>query len=79
FTGIAIALLGRNHPIGMALAALLWGFLERTGIQLEFEGYEQEIVGVMQGVIVLCVVIAYEIVAPASNWSSRVTSRRSSA
>ncbi|MGY1437609.1 ABC transporter permease [Streptomyces reniochalinae] len=62
FTGIAIALLGRNHPIGMALAALLWGFLERTGIQLEFEGYKQEIVGVMQGIIVLCVVIAYEIV-----------------
>ncbi|MGK5630805.1 ABC transporter permease [Streptomyces sp. URMC 123] len=62
FTGIAIALLGRNHPIGMALGALLWGFLERTGTQLEFEGYAQEIVGVMQGVIVLCVVIAYELV-----------------
>ncbi|MEU2876298.1 peptide chain release factor-like protein, partial [Streptomyces sp. NPDC007070] len=26
FTGIAIALLGRNHPIGIALGALLWGF-----------------------------------------------------
>lgn len=62
FTGIAIALLGRNHPIGMALAALLWGFLERTGIQLEFEEYAQEIVGVMQGIIVLSVVIAYEVV-----------------
>ncbi|MFI9305307.1 ABC transporter permease [Streptomyces triculaminicus] len=62
FTGIAIALLGRNNPIGMALAALLWGFLERTGTQLEFEGYAQEVVGVIQGVIVLCVVIAYEIV-----------------
>ncbi|UNO40252.1 ABC transporter permease [Streptomyces sp. MST-110588] len=62
FTGIAIALLGRNHPVGMAVAALLWGFLERTGTQLEFEDYEQEIVGVMQGVIVLCVVIAYELV-----------------
>jgi simple sugar transport system permease protein len=62
FTGIAIALLGRNHPIGMALGALLWGFLERTGTQLEFDGYAQEIVGVMQGVIVLCVVIAYEVV-----------------
>ncbi|MCM2577902.1 ABC transporter permease [Streptomyces meridianus] len=62
FTGIAIALLGRNHPVGMALGALLWGFLERTGGQLEFEGYAQEVVGVMQGVIVLCVVIAYEIV-----------------
>ncbi|WP_059013050.1 ABC transporter permease [Streptomyces specialis] len=62
FTGIAIALLGRNHPVGMGLAALLWGFLERTGTQLEFEGYDQEIVGVMQGVIVLSVVVAYEIV-----------------
>lgn len=62
FTGIAIALLGRNHPVGMALAALLWGFLERTGTQLEFEGFSQEIVGVMQGVIVFCVVIAYELV-----------------
>ncbi|RXS83635.1 ABC transporter permease [Streptomyces sp. TM32] len=62
FTGIAIALLGRNHPVGMAVAALLWGFLERTGTQLEFEDYQQEIVGVMQGVIVLCVVVAYELV-----------------
>ncbi|MCT2594472.1 ABC transporter permease [Streptomyces sp. N2-109] len=62
FTGIALALLGRNHPLGMALAALLWGFLDRTGIQLEFEGYAQEIVEVMKGVIVLCVVIAYELV-----------------
>ncbi|MCC3652092.1 MULTISPECIES: ABC transporter permease [Streptomyces] len=62
FTGIAIALLGRNHPVGIALGALLWGFLERTGGRLEFEGYAQEIVGVMQGVIVLCVVIAYEVV-----------------
>lgn len=62
FTGIAIALLGRNHPVGMALAALLWGFLERTGTQLEFENYSQEIIGVMQGVIVFCVVIAYEVV-----------------
>ncbi|CAL9432547.1 hypothetical protein SUDANB171_02073 [Streptomyces sp. enrichment culture] len=62
FTGIAIALLGRNSAVGMAFAALLWGFLERTGGQLEFEGYAQEIVGVMQGVIVLSVVVAYELV-----------------
>ncbi|MFI5802660.1 ABC transporter permease [Streptomyces sp. NPDC051561] len=62
FTGIAIALLGRNHPIGIALGALLWGFLERGAGKLEFEGYDKEIVGVIQGVIVLCVVIAYEVV-----------------
>jgi len=62
FTGIAIALLGRNHPAGIALGALLWGFLERTTNHLEFEGYDKEILGVIQGVIVLCVVIAYEVV-----------------
>ncbi len=62
FTGIAIALLGRNHAVGMGFAALLWCFLERTGTQLEFEGYVPEIVDVMQGIIVLSVVIAYELV-----------------
>ncbi|WP_062207241.1 ABC transporter permease [Streptomyces sp. NBRC 109706] len=62
FTGIAIALLGRNHAVGMAFAALLWAFLERTGTHLEFRGFDQELVGVMQGIIVLSVVIAYELV-----------------
>ncbi|MFE9405524.1 ABC transporter permease [Streptomyces sp. NPDC006530] len=62
FTGIAIALLGRNHPVGVALAALLWGYLERTTGHFEVIGYDKEILGVIQGVIVLCVVIAYELV-----------------
>ncbi|MFE2425443.1 ABC transporter permease [Streptomyces sp. NPDC059373] len=62
FVGISVALLGRNNPVGVALAALLWAFLERTSTQLEFENYDKEIVGVMQGVIVLSVVIAYEVV-----------------
>ncbi|MDX6355428.1 MAG: ral nucleoside transport system permease protein [Streptomyces sp.] len=62
FTGIAVALLGRNNPIGIGVGALLWAFLERASSQLEFEGYDQEIVGVIQGVIVLAVVIAYELV-----------------
>ncbi|MEU8824080.1 ABC transporter permease [Streptomyces sp. NPDC048636] len=62
FTGIAIALLGRNNPVGIGLAAVLWGFLERGANRLELQGYDKEIVGVMQGVIVLCVVIAYELV-----------------
>jgi len=62
FTGIAIALLGRNNPAGIGVAALLWAFLDRSSQQLEFENYDKEIVGVIQGVIVLCVVIAYELV-----------------
>jgi simple sugar transport system permease protein len=62
FTGIAVALLGRNNPIGIGVGALLWAFLERSSAGLEFQGYDKEIVGVIQGVIVLAVVIAYELV-----------------
>jgi ABC-type uncharacterized transport system permease subunit len=62
FTGIAIALLGRNHPIGMAFAALLWGALDQSSNVLDISGVPKEIVVIMQGVIVLSVVIAYELV-----------------
>jgi ABC-type uncharacterized transport system permease subunit len=62
FTGIAIALLGRNSAIGIAFAALLWGFLENSAQILDLEGIPKEIVQIMQGVIVLSVVIAYELV-----------------
>jgi simple sugar transport system permease protein len=62
FTGIAVALLGRNHPVGVGLAALLWGFMERSAQTLDLQGIPKEIVTIMQGTIVLSVVVAYEIV-----------------
>ncbi|MEV8513868.1 ABC transporter permease [Dactylosporangium sp. NPDC051484] len=63
FTGIAVALLGRNHPVGMALGAILWGFLARSQLILDLDGIPKEIVLIMQGVAVLSVVIAYELAA----------------
>lgn len=63
FTGLSLALLGRNHPVGIFFAAFLWSFLERSAPVLEFEGVPPEIVIVMQGTIVLSIVIAYEVVA----------------
>jgi ABC-type uncharacterized transport system permease subunit len=62
FAGIAIALLGRNSPVGMAFAAILWSFLGKSANQLEFIGVPKEIAAIMQGVILLSVVIAYELV-----------------
>ncbi|GAA0387745.1 ABC transporter permease [Acrocarpospora corrugata] len=62
FTGIAIALIGRNNPIGVAFGALLWSFLDVSQNILNFEKVSPEIVTIMQGVIVLAVVIAYELV-----------------
>lgn len=62
FTGIAIALLGRNHPVGIAFGAALWSFLASSSNALQAVHVPKEMVTIMQGVIVLLVVIAYEIV-----------------
>lgn len=62
FTGIAVALLGRNHPVGIALGALLWAFLDKSALALDNVGVPREIVLIMQGSMVLSVVVAYEVV-----------------
>jgi ABC-type uncharacterized transport system permease subunit len=62
FTGIAIALIGRNRAVGMAVAALFWGFLDSAGNALDINRIPKEIVIILQGTIVLAVVIAYELV-----------------
>jgi simple sugar transport system permease protein len=61
FTGIAVALLGRNNAVGIAFASLLWSFLDVSNQILDLEGIPKEIVIIMQGTIVLAVVVAYEI------------------
>lgn len=63
FAGIAIALLGRNHPIGIALGAVLFAFLDEQSNPLQIlVGVSPDIVAITQGVIVLSVVISYEVV-----------------
>ncbi len=58
-----MALLGRNHPVGIAFAALLWGYLNQlsNGLQIG-AGVSDRLVLIIQGIIVLSVVIAYELV-----------------
>lgn len=63
FAGIAVALLGRNNAVGMALGALLFGFMERSALILDLNDIPKEVVQIIQGVVVLAVVIAYEVVA----------------
>ncbi len=62
FTGIAVALLGRNHPAGIAFAALLFATIDRATQVLSLRGIPQEISKIMQGTIILSAVIAYEVV-----------------
>ncbi|MGH2653014.1 MAG: ABC transporter permease [Actinomycetota bacterium] len=62
FTGIAVAFLGRNHPAGIALAAILLGIMTRgeDGLAVSTE-LPREIVIILEGLLILSVVIAYEI------------------
>lgn len=62
FTGIAVALLGRNNPVGVAIGALLWAYMDILQTPLSLADLPREIVAIMQGLIVLSVVIAYEVV-----------------
>ncbi|WP_017616435.1 ABC transporter permease [Nocardiopsis salina] len=62
FIGIAIALLGRNHPVGIVFAALLWSFLDQAAGILPFDDTPQEIAVIAQATIVLTVVVVYEVV-----------------
>ncbi|MGH8946163.1 MAG: ABC transporter permease [Acidimicrobiia bacterium] len=61
FDGIAVALLGRNHALGMGLGAVLFGFMERAALILDLRDVPREIVTIIQGTVVLTVVIVYEI------------------
>ena len=55
FVGIAVALMGRNHPLGILLAALLFGALYQGGTELSFEmpSITRHLVVVIQGLVIL--------------------------
>jgi general nucleoside transport system permease protein len=55
FVGIAVALMGRNHPVGIALAALLFGALYQGGNELQYviPGLSKEMVVVIQALVIL--------------------------
>jgi simple sugar transport system permease protein len=60
FAGITVALLGRNHPFGIIVAAMLFGFLDSTSAVLQLSEIPSSIVKVIQAIIVLVVVIVNE-------------------
>lgn len=55
FVGIAVALMGRNHPVGVILAALLFGALYQGGAEIAFEfpSLSRDFIILLQGIIIL--------------------------
>jgi ABC-type uncharacterized transport system permease subunit len=64
FAGIAVALIGRNHAAGVGIAAILFGWLDSAAPILDVVGdTPREIVSILQGVVVLSAVVAFEVVS----------------
>lgn len=55
FVGIAVALMGRSHPVGVFIAAMLFGALYQGGAELTFEmnGMTREMILVIQALVIL--------------------------
>jgi simple sugar transport system permease protein len=57
FLGIAVALIGRNHPVGVVLAALFFGALSHGGLVIN-ERVPRELIDVLQGLVILFAISA---------------------
>ena len=54
FIGIAVALMGRSHPFGVLLAAILFGFLYQGGAELAlWTSIPRELIVVIQALVIL--------------------------
>ncbi len=76
FDGIAVALLGRNHPVGIVVSGLLFGFLDHSSGILQVNSIPRSIIDIIKGVIVLTVVIVNEAL---KRWHNRRTQQASAA
>jgi len=55
FVGIAVALMGRSHPVGIVPAAILFGMLYQGGAELAFEmpNISRDMIVIIQGLVIL--------------------------
>lgn len=64
FMGIAVALLGKNTPLGVLFAAILFGILNTGALEVDvFTDVPRELILVLQAVTIILVVVANEVLA----------------
>lgn len=57
YTGIAVGLLGRNHPYGVLLAAILFGALNKGALDVEIlMNVPRELFLIFQAALIICIV-----------------------
>ena len=74
FTGIAVALMGRNHPLGIVVSSLLFGALFQGGAEVAFDvpGFSRDMVVMLQGFVVLFSGAMTYVIAPPLAWMLRI-------
>src|SRR5262249_30389435 len=75
YVGIAVSLMGRNHPVGIVLASILFGALYQGGSELSFDmpRLTRDMVVVIQGLIILvCGALEYALRGPIEGLFRRV-------
>ena len=80
FAGIAVSLIGRNHPVGIVAASLMFGGLYQGGTELTFEipGFSRDMVFTLQGLIVLFAGALGQVATPTlARWHARWARRAS--
>ena len=67
FVGIAVALMGRSHPVGIILASVLFGMLYQGGAEIAFEmpNISRDMIVVIQGLVILFAGALEHLVRPA--------------
>jgi ABC-type uncharacterized transport system permease subunit len=55
FVGIAVALMGRSHPVGIVLASVLFGMLYQGGAEIAFDmpNISRDMIVIIQGLVIL--------------------------
>ena len=74
FLGVAVALVGRNHPVGIVIAALLFATLSQGGLAVNAL-VPKQMVEVLQAVVILAVVTAVPEVRRVLRAAARPTAR----
>ena len=70
FVGIAVAFMGRGHPVGIILAAILFGALYQGGAELAFEmpAISRDLIIMVQGFVILFAGALEHLFRPQLTW-----------
>jgi simple sugar transport system permease protein len=61
FLGIAVALVGRNHPLGVVIAAVVFGALSHGGLAIN-QRVPKELVDILEAIVILSAIAVQQVV-----------------